>query len=274
MAESATTEVNHEACGAGETRGVIGEASIPRSSLQRRLNCLYDHNAPRYDNDRSVSAGARFYFDTTYPTLERLLGPTPASSVHVDMPVGTGRFFRYLRSRGWRHQMLGLDISSGMVEQCRVAARDESVAVHLSLGDAFALPLADNSVDILSSLRMFHLFPPSYWPSLIAEMHRVIRPGGKLITEFRNVIRGKACELIVRDFRNRRKTHPHYFATPTQVAALFDDWSHHNIFGMGLDGLERAYRFWSPVGRTLRTLERYRPFCYLSKTLVVEARKS
>ena len=245
----------------------------PRCALQQRLNRLYDDNAPRYDTDRAVSAQIRFYFDLSYRTISRMLGHTTPSSLHVDMPVGTGRFLLYLRDHGWCHRMLGLDLSPGMLGQARQHARDRRAAVHLSMGDAFRLPLAGDSVDVLTSLRLFHLFPHAYWPSLITEMHRVVRPGGFLITELRNVLRGTACTLMVRSFRNRRRTHPHYFVAPHKVAALFRAWRRVEMRGIGMDGLEKTHRVAPLLGRGIERLETVKPFCFLSKTLLVKAYK-
>lgn len=244
-----------------------------KSDLQRRLNQLYDHNAPRYDNDRAVGPQIRYYFDVSYQTLGKWIGPTAPSTLHVDMPVGTGRFFLHLRKNGWTHRMLGLDISRGMVSQCQKEAAQRGQVIHLSLGDAFSLPLENDSVDILSSLRLFHLFPEHYWPDLIAEMRRVVRPGGFLITEFRNMIRGKACTLLGKSFRNRRREHPHYFLAPHKVGALFGDWRRIESRGIGMDGSQRAARIAPLLGRGLYRLEQFRPFCYLSKTLLVKAYK-
>ncbi len=244
------------------------EASL--DDINRRLINSYDAKADRYDSDRSVTPSLDYFFDLSYCTINDVIGPTTESTVHLDMPVGTGRFLCYLREHGRRHQMFGIDISAGMVRICRDAVGDR---VGLSIGDAFRLPLADNSVDLLTSLRMFHLFPIEYWPAAIAEMRRVLKPGGLLITEMRNMIRGVACSLLVSAYRDRRKTHPHSFVPPHRVGDLLRDWDNVRTQGIGIDGLARAQALSPALARGVRLLERRTPVRYLSKVLLIAANK-
>jgi ubiquinone/menaquinone biosynthesis C-methylase UbiE len=241
--------------------------------LKSRLVDTYDRKAGEYDSDRSVNAAADFYFDMSYRAIGELIGRTDAQTLHVDMPVGTGRFFFYLRDRGWRHRMVGIDISRGMLGVCREAAKRRGDRIELTIGDAFRLPLDSNSVDILTGLRLFHLFPNDLWPSVLAEMRRVLRPGGVLITEMRNAIRGKACRLLVKAFRDRRITHPHSYVAPHRAGWLFRDWTDVTMRGVGLDGLHKVYLAAPAVGRRLNALQACWPVRYLSKTLLVKAHK-
>ncbi|HRX86717.1 MAG TPA: class I SAM-dependent methyltransferase, partial [Phycisphaerae bacterium] len=202
-----------------------------------------------------------------------LMGDIPQDTVHVDVPAGTGRFFFYLRDRGRTHRMIGLDISTGMLEACRriSAARGDGIAV--ARADAFRLPLPDASVDLLTSLRMFHLFPNATWPDMLREWHRVLRPGGVLITELRNQFRATMGLLLSPYFRKRRRVHPHTFVAAGDVKPLFADWTELTMQGVGLDGLHAVSRMAPPVGRALHALETHTPLRYLSKTLLIRARK-
>ena len=242
-------------------------------ALHNRLVHAYDDKARNYDAARAVNAGVDFYFAMSYATIDALLGPTDEKTVHLDMPVGTGRFLFYLRDRGRRHRMNGIDISPGMLKVCHEAAARRGDDIELSVGDAFHLPVADDSVDILTGLRLFHLFPTEYWPAMIAEMRRVLRPGGMLITEMRNMIRGMACRIAVRAFRERRARHPHTFVAPLAARRLFDAWTEVRMQGVGLDGLARLYRVAPALGRGVHALESRFPVRYLSKTLLIRARK-
>ncbi|WP_071517028.1 arsenosugar biosynthesis arsenite methyltransferase ArsM [Geitlerinema sp. PCC 9228] len=47
-------------------------------------------------------------------------------------------------------------------------------------GDAFALPVADNSVDIIAQNCLFNIFEPSDLRKALQEAHRVLKPGGRL----------------------------------------------------------------------------------------------
>ncbi len=47
-------------------------------------------------------------------------------------------------------------------------------------GDAFSLPVADNSVDIIAQNCLFNIFEPDDLRKALQEAHRVLKPGGRL----------------------------------------------------------------------------------------------
>jgi len=190
------------------------------------------------------------------------------------MPVGTGRFLFYLRDRGRRHRMIGLDIAPGMIRVTKENSERRKETLPLSFGDAFALPLADNSVDVLTSLRFFHLFPRQYWPALLAEMQRVLRPGGFLITEMRNLFRGVAG-AVVKEYRDRLLRHDqaHSFIWPHQVGRYFAGWTRVQARGAGLDGLDMLAESAPRFCRKAHEITRFAPWRYLSKELLIKAHK-
>ncbi|GJM25052.1 MAG: hypothetical protein DHS20C16_14670 [Phycisphaerae bacterium] len=246
---------------------------IELDGLRSRLIGLYDHNANRYDNDRSTNDSLHFYFEHAQRAVNELIGPTTKNTLHVDMPVGTGRFLFYLRQQNRQHRMIGIDISKGMLDVAARSSKQVGYDIGFSQGDAFCLPFADDSVDVLTSLRMFHLFPHCYWPQLLDEMYRVLKPGGTLITELRNAARGSACKLLVPGFRRRRKQHPHVFVNPLSIKPLFDRWESMQMQGVGLDALPRIHQLAPIVARGVDTLQRSTFVRYLSKTMIIKAIK-
>lgn len=104
--------------------------------------------------------------------LMALLPDSPAGTV-LDAGCGTGWFSRRWREQG--HQVIALDLSSGMLAQ----ARRDATAHHYLLGDIEALPLRAQCVDISwSNLAV-------QWCSDLAqglrELCRVTRPGGRVL---------------------------------------------------------------------------------------------
>jgi ubiquinone/menaquinone biosynthesis C-methylase UbiE len=251
--------------------------ALPR--LNRSLRHSYDKQAPRYDAQRSLSINGRCFFDVAYRSIDAMLGPTDERTIHLDLPVGTGRFFFTLQERGRRHRMLGIDLSAGMIQTCQeqrclrqVAARARPV--QLTMGDAFRLPLADNSVDIVTSLRFFHLLPKQAWPIALGEMRRVLRPGGFVIAELRNLFRGLVTGMIVerrdRWFRGGRGRS---YLWPHQVRGLFRDWGRVEMRGAGLDGLGRLWNVAPAPARRLHDVTRYWPWRFVAKEMLVKAYK-
>jgi SAM-dependent methyltransferase len=93
--------------------------------------------------------------------------------VALDAACGTGRHTTYLHGRG--HEVIGIDASPEMLEH----ARARVPGADLRIGDLGALPLDGASIDLaVCALALTHI--PDLAPA-IAELSRVLRPGGRLI---------------------------------------------------------------------------------------------
>jgi SAM-dependent methyltransferase len=83
-----------------------------------------------------------------------------------------------IRWFGARYRMIGLDFSRAGLE---IAAQDYRLALR---GDALRLPLADASVDAVVSACFFEHIAPNDKPKLLAEVRRVLKPGGRVIFQY------------------------------------------------------------------------------------------
>lgn len=127
---------------------------------------MFDTIAPRYDLvNRIMTFGLdRGWRHRTVAglTLDR-------HAVVLDVACGTGDLCRDLTVAGYRP--VGVDLSAGMLRH----ARTDAPLVH---ADALVLPFPDRCLDGAVSgfaLRNFVALPP-----LFAELHRVLRPGGRV----------------------------------------------------------------------------------------------
>jgi len=108
--------------------------------------------------------------------LARMVKAGPADRA-IDLACGPGtlalRFARHVR---W---ICGLDLTPAILERARRSAAAEGLAnLDFAIGDAQALPFADGSLDIAVTSYAFHHFPDP--ARTMAEMARVIRPGGRV----------------------------------------------------------------------------------------------
>jgi SAM-dependent methyltransferase len=87
----------------------------------------------------------------------------------ADVGCGNGIYLAELRRRGHAGPVVGLDRSPGMAGHSRAHAATV-------VADAQALPLGDDSVDVVLSLHMLYHVPDV--PRAVAELRRVLRPGG------------------------------------------------------------------------------------------------
>ena len=126
----------------------------------------YDGWAMTYDAEDNGCFPMRD--DVLIPMLDRL---SPGRT--LDAACGTGAVTRRLLARG--HDVVGLDLSVGMLARARKAMPDARLVV----GDITRLPLRDGEVDhVVCSLALTHL---SDLRPFIAEAARLMRPGGHLL---------------------------------------------------------------------------------------------
>ena len=140
------------------------------------------------------TAAARTHFDRWSTTYEHdsaahwlrevqtqalaALALNPAD-VLLDVGCGTGAAVRDAAAQVRR--AVGFDLSPGMITQARARARDAGLtSVEFRQGDVSGpLPFADGSFTALVCTTAFHHFPKPR--DTIAEMSRVLAPGGRLV---------------------------------------------------------------------------------------------
>lgn len=93
----------------------------------------------------------------------------------LDVGCGTGQLASRLQRELPGVQVVACDFSAGMLS--RAAARRPRV--RLVRGDAGRLPFDDRSFDAVVSTEAFHWFPDQ--ATTLHEIHRVLRPGGRLL---------------------------------------------------------------------------------------------
>ncbi len=100
--------------------------------------------------------------------LRDLLGP--GTGVCLEIGCGTGAYAGTVRDLG--RTPVGVDLSAGMLRH----ARDR---LPTARADAARLPIGDARLDTVIAM-MAHTDMPDY-PSVLSEVHRVLRPGGVFV---------------------------------------------------------------------------------------------
>ena len=152
-------------------------ANLKGEAKARYVASLFARIARRYDLVNSIMTGGlhhRWRRQASLMTTKGLTGPA------LDVATGTGDFALALARRPGIKPVMGLDFVPEMVALARQKAerRGMSRQVHFLQGDALALPFPDNTFACATS--GFGLRNVTDLPAALAEMARVIYPGGRV----------------------------------------------------------------------------------------------
>ncbi len=93
----------------------------------------------------------------------------------LDVGAGTGTLVRLLYEKG--AHVTGIDADPRILE----IARKKVPEVKFVEGNAQSLPFPDGSFEVVTSSLVFHHLHPQAKRAALREIHRVLRPGGRLI---------------------------------------------------------------------------------------------
>ena len=155
----------------------FGFTTVDERAKAGRVRGVFDSVARRYDvmNDL-MSLGLHRVWKAYAVAVARV---RPGDFV-LDVAGGTGDLARAFASRvGGRGLVVLSDINESMLQQGRDRLLDEGVIVPALLCDAEALPFASGSFDLVSVA--FGLRNMTHKEKALAEMARVLKPGGRLL---------------------------------------------------------------------------------------------
>ena len=142
----------------------------------------------------------------------------------LDLGCGVGRHVLLLARQGL--DVYGMDASAGGVRHTRHAVLEASLRAGLSVAMMTDLPYADNSFDYVLAFNVIYHGDPPVVRQAIAEIHRVLRPGGLYqgtMLSKRNSNYGLGDQVAFDTFVNEHgdKAHPHFYCSAWELVALF-----------------------------------------------------
>jgi demethylmenaquinone methyltransferase/2-methoxy-6-polyprenyl-1,4-benzoquinol methylase/phosphoethanolamine N-methyltransferase len=111
----------------------------------------------------------------------RIAGLQPGESI-LDVGCGTGSLTLMAAEQlGPDARVAGIDASPEMIEQARKKASKKKREVDFRVAPIEQLPYGDAEFDAVLSSLMLHHLPDDLKAQGLAEVHRVLKPGGRLV---------------------------------------------------------------------------------------------
>lgn len=134
-----------------------------------------------------------FFYDIFLPPLfaasglreidlrKQILAPirVPKGGKILEVSVGTGANLPLLKERFPSAEVYGIDISHGMLERCRKNLLRKNLKTEIFHANASQLPFKKNQFDVVLHVGGINSFAEK--EKALAEMFRVLKPGGKVV---------------------------------------------------------------------------------------------
>jgi len=99
----------------------------------------------------------------------------------LEVGSGTGANLWYLAKEGF--DVVGIDGSKTGVERTLKRLKDEGLTAEVLVGDIIKLPFKDNHFDCVVDIECIYANNYSDSRKIIAEIHRILKPGGKFFSK-------------------------------------------------------------------------------------------
>jgi ubiquinone/menaquinone biosynthesis C-methylase UbiE len=169
---------------------------------------------------RALRGPLRRMFDGLAPTWDTRIGPhhlwaldlaladVPPPRRVLDLGTGTGVVAKALAERYPEAEVVGIDLSPGMIDEARRTLAPELAGrVGFEVGDASALECEDASFDLVVLSNMIPFYD---------ELARVVAPGGTLVFSFS---RGSETPIYVPPERSREELERRGFTEIAEFSA-------------------------------------------------------
>ena len=104
----------------------------------------------------------------------------PGDSV-LDVGCGTGEVTILAKMRAKNGKVYGIDPAPEMITVARKKAARKKLDIDFRIGVIESLPFADSSLDVVTSSLMMHHLPEDLKVRGLAEIYRILKPGGRLL---------------------------------------------------------------------------------------------
>lgn len=213
-----------------------GKSMLRVTRTKAQAKASYDRFSPVYD----IFAGA---FERKYRDMALKQLNLTAGEVVLEIGFGTGHCLKQMAEAvGPSGKVHGIDISSGMmaVSKRRLEAAGLENRVELTCADAANMPYPNAEFDAVFSSFALELFDSPEIPRVLAEVRRVLRPGGRVGVV--SMAKGDGTSVLLRLYEWAHKMLPQFvncrpiYLEQAVKDAGFRVWQVERVSLLGLPG--------------------------------------
>lgn len=239
-----------------------------------RCRVDYTRSADSYDEQRFQGSKNEYLEGLRRSSVLKLLSGTDHDSPILDVASGTGRGLQYLLSAGYGN-LTALDYTTEMLEHAKrkLATTPYSSTIRFIRGDAFRMPFASATFDLVITLNFVHLFRLQQQQRLIREMCRVSRPGALIVAEFENVHKGLFVSAHVERLLGRGTLKRN---SAREIRHLFDrrHFSDMRVLGTNLPVVHHVLKHAPRVGTVIESITHLPLLKWTAGRVIVAARRN
>jgi len=95
----------------------------------------------------------------------------------LDLACGAGEWASIVATKFPQSEVIGVDINKSSIDYANSVSTQENLE-YQDMDILQPLELPDDSFDLVNARLVFGVVPAGYWPTLLAEIYRVLKPGG------------------------------------------------------------------------------------------------
>jgi tRNA (uracil-5-)-methyltransferase TRM9 len=136
--------------------------------IMKELKFGYDQMAEKFSETRKF-----FWRD-----LEFMADYVQNGDKILDYGCGNGRLLEILNDK--KVDYTGADISGELIKLAKQKYAGKNAKFN-KITSSGSLPFPDNYFNVIISIAVFHHFPENYAKKMAKELHRILKPGGKIV---------------------------------------------------------------------------------------------
>lgn len=128
----------------------------------------------------SKVADLPWYHEGLDPDFEKAIASQGTPGLRI-LDLGTGPATQAIALATLGHSIVATDIAPSAIEKARKAAKRAGVRVDFRVDDILDSRLENGLADLVVDRGVFHVLPPQARPRYVHEVHRILRPEGRLL---------------------------------------------------------------------------------------------